>query len=462
MNAREERGLIIAAKCRLNRVSKDEWIVPSQSSGEKTYRVNLEKKSCTCPDCVEGGFTCKHQYAAQFTFQRDFLPNGDIIETKTVTFTEKKTYKQDWRAYNLAQSTEKHRFQKLLFDLTRGVAELPHHRNSGQQPHTTKDSLFAMTFKVFSTVSSRRFSCDLKDAHERGHTAKCIPGMKVPQFMENPALTPILKGLIAQSARPLRTVETKFAIDSSGFASSKFFRWFDEKYGVTRQKCEWVKTHICSGVKTNIVSAVRILDRDAADCPQFVPLVRETKKGFEISEVSADKAYASQENFEEIANMTWLNESTSQALVLGTLNCLDKLDSALESRFDEKFFVDLGTREEREAVATIWFKKKGCTEPEKAGKALADCTDGFSSREIEKLVKSVARLTNRKPVAEEIAKIAATVTPASKSQGDKLNAMRKAAGTLRRANSPEEASKASTRRIKSAGAFLPKIDSNNN
>jgi transposase len=50
-----------------------------------------------------------------------------------------------------------------------------------------------------------------------------------------------------------------------------------------------------------VVTAVRILDKDAGDCPQFVPLLKETRKGFEIDEMSADKAYASLENFEEVA-----------------------------------------------------------------------------------------------------------------------------------------------------------------
>src|ERR1017187_5770004 len=126
MTPREERGLIIAALCRLNRVGKDEWLVPSQSKNaqQACYRVNLEAKTCTCLDHKEGGFTCKHYYAATFVQRRDVLPDGTVIEQKQFAFTEKKvTYKQDWRAYNLAQSIEKHRFQELLFDLTRGVPE---------------------------------------------------------------------------------------------------------------------------------------------------------------------------------------------------------------------------------------------------------------------------------------------------------------------------------------------------
>jgi len=327
MNAREERGLVIAAKCRLAKTSEGVWLVPSQTVATQTYRVNLEAKTCTCKDCTEGGFVCKHQYAASIVHTRETLADGTVVETKSVTFVEKTTYTQDWHAYNLAQSTEKHRFQQLLFDLTRGIAEPPMKPGPGRKPHTTKDSLYTMGMKVYGMVSSRRSSCDFKDAHKDGYTANAIPGMKVNKFFENPTFTPILKALIAESARPLRSVETKFAIDSSGFSSCKFFRWFDEKYGVTRQKCEWVKTHIACGVKTNIVTAVRILDRDAGDSPQFIPLVKETRKGFEIGEVSADKAYASLENFEEIAGMG------SQAYIAFKSNATGAVGGAFEKAF---------------------------------------------------------------------------------------------------------------------------------
>jgi hypothetical protein len=304
MNAREERGLIIAATCRLNRMSNGTWLVPSQTkSGDiAAYSVNLDAKTCTCLDHKEGGFTCKHYFAASIVHKRDVLPDGTVIETKQVTMTEKKVYKQDWRAYNLAQSTEAHRFQELLFDLTRGVPELPTKR-TGRRPHSTKDSLFTMVLKVYGTLSARRTTCEFKEAFGDGYTDKSLSGLKVCQFFENPAFTPILKSLIAYSARPLRAVETSFAVDSSGFGSNKFERWFDHKYGITRQRCVWVKTHLACGTKTNIVTAVRILDKDANDSPQFAPLVKETAKGFEIGEVSADKAYGSVENFETVAEM---------------------------------------------------------------------------------------------------------------------------------------------------------------
>jgi hypothetical protein len=171
----------------------------------------------------------------------------------------------------------------------------------GPKPHHPSDAVFTMAYKVYCGLSARRFGTDLDEAHDMGFLSKPIPSMKATGFMEDAYYTLILKELIAFSARPLRAVETSFAIDSSGFGSSRYEKWFDKKYGVTKTRCQWVKTHIASGTKTNIVTAVRILDKDAGDSPQFVPLVKETEKRFEIGEVSADKAYASVENFETIA-----------------------------------------------------------------------------------------------------------------------------------------------------------------
>ena len=83
MTPREERGLIIAATCKLNRNPDGTWRVPAQTNKERiAYTVNLETKSCTCPDCTEGGFVCKHYYAASIVHTRDVLPDGTVIETR--------------------------------------------------------------------------------------------------------------------------------------------------------------------------------------------------------------------------------------------------------------------------------------------------------------------------------------------------------------------------------------------
>jgi transposase len=83
-------------------------------------------------------------------------------------------------------------------------------------------------------------------------------------------------------------VEESFAVDSTGFAATRFERWFDKKYGVTRQQAVWVKAHACCGIKTNVITAARVLDKDSADHTQFKPLVQATSERFGIKEVSAN------------------------------------------------------------------------------------------------------------------------------------------------------------------------------
>lgn len=294
MTSRELKALEIAARMRI-RYEDGVWIVPS-SSGKGEYRIKFlpEGATCTCDDWALRREDCKHVLAARLVAERDGGSTAPVMDTDTVP--KKKTYKQDWPAYQEAQITEKHRFQVLLHDLCRGVPEPPY---KGGRPRTPlSDVIFACAFKVYSTFSSHRFGTDLREAHEKGYLSKSMHPNKVNCHLENPDLTPILRKLIVTSSLPLKAVETVFSPDSSGFSTSRFVRWFDEKYGTTRSGHDWVKAHAMCGVKTNIVTAVEILDRDAADCPQFKPLVETTAANFTVKEVSADKAYLSHDNLE--------------------------------------------------------------------------------------------------------------------------------------------------------------------
>lgn len=305
MDAREERGMVIAAKCRIVK-NGNGYTVPSAKLDGSTYTVfpHGEKACCSCPDFQERQVKCKHLWAVSYVIQREKNGDGTTTVTERLTVTEtfekKTTYPQQWKAYNAAQSIEKDRVQELLFDICRGIPE-PERTGRGRKPHSVRDSIFAMTFKVYSTLSARRFSSDLREAHRRGFLSREIPGLKVAVIMEDEKFAPILKQCIAKSALPLRAVETNFAIDSSGFGSSRTETWIDQKYGTPRRKAVWVKAHIACGVKTNIVTAVRILDKDSADSPQLPALVKETATGFTIGEVSADKAYCGLANFEAVA-----------------------------------------------------------------------------------------------------------------------------------------------------------------
>jgi transposase len=302
MDTRELKGLEIAARFRL--VFKDgAWSVPSQS-GNGVYRVVLKAgaDSCTCDDFTLRQQACKHVHAARLARARDHGGQSPEIDTDTVP--KRPTYRQNWPAYNQAQMTEKHRLQVLLHELCRGIAEPPRPNGKrGRMRTPLADQVFACAFKVYSTFSGRRFNCDLQDAIAKGYMSCSMHPNKLCCFLESEELTPILEKLIIQSSLPLRAVEETFAPDSTGFSTSRFVRWYDEKYGVTRSGKEWVKAHVMTGVKTNIVTAVEIHGKDANDCPMFKPLVETTAKNFTVKEVPADKAYLSHDNLELVHRM---------------------------------------------------------------------------------------------------------------------------------------------------------------
>ncbi len=298
MDSREAKALEIAARMRLT-YQDGAWHVPSQTGGG-TYTVTLRPVSCTCEDFTIRQQPCKHALAARLVEERDHGGQAPPIDTDTLP--KKPTIKRDWALYDEAQLTEKKRFLALLFDLTCGVEDPPQPR-TGRRRTPMADMVFASAFKVYSTVSARRFACDLADAHERGYLSHLMHSVSVCAFLESELMTPVLQNLIRKSALPLRAVETTFAPDSSGFSTSRFVRWFDEKYGTERSGHAWVKAHAVCGVKTNIVCAVEIAGPDAADCPMFKPLMEATAQNFTIKEVVADKAYLSRDNLNLVASL---------------------------------------------------------------------------------------------------------------------------------------------------------------
>lgn len=302
---RELRGMELAATRTIRKL--DGWYrVPSQA-GPGIYRVQIAKKfsTCECPDFAKRKLACKHIYAATFVMMREKNVDGTTTVMQSVTFTESKeiTYAQPWAAYNAAQTFEQDRFQSLLHDLCSGLPTVTESQKSGRPRLPISDAVFNIVFRVYSTVSQRRFMSDLREARRRGYIAKVPHFNSISNYLEKPELTSLLQNCIIKSSLPLQSIETDFAADSSGFTTCRFHRWFDHKYGEIRQKHDWVKCHVMVGVKTNVVTAVEVLGRNTGDAKMLPALLNTTAQNFEIREVSADKGYASKVNVDAITNV---------------------------------------------------------------------------------------------------------------------------------------------------------------
>ena len=303
MEAREQKGLEIAAKARIER-NGDRWFVPSQSSprGDRyTVKPDVSNPHCTCPDHETRQVKCKHIWAVEFVIQREFTFDQETqTETMTETVTVRKTYRQEWSSYNKAQVVEKEKFVELLAELCKGIEEPE--QKMGRPRLPLADVIFASTFKVYSSLSGRRFMSDLRDAQTKGFLSKAAHYNSIARYLENPTLTPLLKALIEESSLPLQAIESDFAIDSSGFSTCRFYQWVDAKYKDPKlmQSRDWIKVHLMCGVKTNIVTAIEISERYAGDSTYFKPLVDATAANFTMQEVSADKAYLSAANLQTV------------------------------------------------------------------------------------------------------------------------------------------------------------------
>lgn len=222
------------------------------------------------------------------------------MSKETIT-KQKRIYSQNWPVYNKTQTIEKEHFLRLLRDLVDGVSAQPRLRQRGRPRMLISDAIFAACYKIYSTMSGRRFMTDLRAAYDEGYLSRSIHYNSIFNYLEKSSLTPILQDLIIQTSLPLKQVETDFAIDSSGFTASRFKRWHDHKYNDNKVK-DWIKIHIICGIKTNIITSVQIKGRSTSDATQLISLFDKTSENFEIAELSGDKAYLSQKNINHIGN----------------------------------------------------------------------------------------------------------------------------------------------------------------
>jgi transposase len=297
MDTRQEKGLVLARDKRIHHVAGTTWAVPSQSN-DGAYLVNTQAATCTCPDHETRRCKCKHQWAVEFVKTVETSSDGSKVVTESIKVT-RKTYTQDWPSYNAAQCAEKETVQTLLRGLCDGIQN-PEHKGRGPKPVLLSDAIYGMTMKVYTGMSGRRATTDIKACEEAGHLAKAPRFNTLFEYMERPDMTALLTKLIEDSAAPLAAIENNFAVDSTGFGTSVYRRWYDAKYGREMSESVWLKAHAMVGVKTGIVSAVRITESNANDCPELPALLSTTKQTFAVAEVSADKGYLSNANLTAI------------------------------------------------------------------------------------------------------------------------------------------------------------------
>jgi len=170
MDARQEKGRQLSNDKRIKRVEGALWFVPSQSQNAGGYLVNVLAATCSCPDHETRRVRCKHMIAVEIVQTVEVQPDGSATVTESIKVT-RKTYPQNWPSYNAAQCEEKATVQSLLRGLCDGIVTPPQH-GRGQRAIPLSDAVFGMTMKVYTTVSGRRATTDIKACAAAGHMVK--------------------------------------------------------------------------------------------------------------------------------------------------------------------------------------------------------------------------------------------------------------------------------------------------
>jgi transposase len=293
VDARQERGLaLVKGKGqRIKHIAGAKYLVPSATENAGGYVVDVEAATCSCPDHETRAVRCKHLWALSYFRKEVEMPDGTTVVTESIRVT----YSQNWPAYNRAQCEEKERVQILLRGLCDGNG--PPAQGRGRPRTPLGDAVFGATMKVYGTMSGRRSTTDIRACETSGHVGRAPSYNTLFRVVEDAGNMPLFRALVDESAKPLAAVEKAFAVDGTGFSTQTYTRWFDYKYGEEKRCRRWVKAHAAVGTLTNVITAVEATESNVNDSPMFAGLVERTAaNGFDMREVSADKAYLSHAN----------------------------------------------------------------------------------------------------------------------------------------------------------------------
>ncbi len=129
------------------------------------------------------------------------------------------------------------------------------------------------------------------------------------------------------------------------------------------------------------------------------------------------------------AFLTWLQERSAPVFVAATANDVEHLppELARRGRFDEVFFVDLPSPQEREEILALTLRRRGRRADGMALANIAKPLDNFSGAELEQVVTSAlfrAYAQRRDLLEEDLRSAAREVVPLATLYEEKVQALR--------------------------------------
>jgi len=265
-------------------------------------------KKCGSEHIIKKGYYLSEKYLHKIQrlecldcgFKFHGIPKIMEIE-KDFKYRSKESYPdQQWKEYTEAQNNEKRLLPDILDELFTHINIKYDSAKRGRSFLSIKDIVYCLALKTYTKLSSRRLISDLDNLKQDGYIEKVPNFTTLMKYLNKEELSYLLESLIVLSSKPITDI-CDVAVDSSGFSTSQFGRWFDFKYDIDKTIRTWVKAHVVCDTKTNIITSITVTPANFADSPQLRPLLE--KNTHKLKEVSADRAYSSRENLQIVVNL---------------------------------------------------------------------------------------------------------------------------------------------------------------
>jgi len=212
---------------------------------------------------------------------------------------KKKRYIRDEALYNAVQENEWFFFFETLPELVHAVAgDCDLWLSRGRPPKNLVDILTCLAiwqrFPNLSVRSAKGLLEFLKHCKIIDIEVPCFKTLS--NYQANERIRYYLNRLIEISSKPLNVIETCFATDMNGVRTTNFSSWYSIRTKKKIRKRDHLASHITTGVKSNIVTAVNSCVKKGRDNEIMREHVEKTAKNFNVKEWSGDGAYQSREN----------------------------------------------------------------------------------------------------------------------------------------------------------------------
>ena len=207
------------------------------------------------------------------------------------------TVARDWSLYNRLHTSE---FDGLVAWLSR--IYLPPQRSlcPGRPPMSRTDMLKAFIVKEYFHCSSRQLVNLLRYLKDLLQISKIPHFNTVIKYMGDKNFREWVHFNVKMTCKMLWDVEKVFAVDATGFSTTAKRFWVDIRYKEPIEVRDYTKLHAIVGIKTGIITALKITTGIGSDVKQFPELFKELIERHTVQEICGDKAYMSRKNIKMV------------------------------------------------------------------------------------------------------------------------------------------------------------------